>query len=132
VPTTLRLRNTDMIIPIIMAIWYGVRARRLGRDWFGWALLGFFTPLIAATVATNVLGFLVSGGSMALDAETYTFVALGGVLTGILAGIVVGLVVLKPRVQEDESAAALCPFCGARNVATADKCKRCGARLGGD
>ncbi len=120
-----------LIIDIIMAIWYGMRARQLGRHWLGWAVLGFFVPDLAFTLAVYVFAFLLTGGTTELEAEAAGLVFLGAVMTGIIAGIVVGHKTLKPRVQKAGGGFLDCPFCGIQNLATAGECKLCGARLGG-
>lgn len=43
-----------MIVPIIMAIWFGVHAHRAGRNWFGWALAGAALSFIVNTIVRNV------------------------------------------------------------------------------
>jgi hypothetical protein len=121
------------MISIIMAIWYGVRAHRFGRYWFGWAVLGFLIPDVTFTVALYTLGFLFSGGTMELEAEAVQVIVFGGIATAVLVGLVVGFKVLKPREQrrpEDGIRFLDCPSCGVRNLAAAGTCTLCGARLG--
>jgi hypothetical protein len=119
-----------IFVDVIMAIWYGMRARQFGRPWFGWALLGFFVPDLAFLLGANALAFLLSRGTMQLQAGATGAAALGGMLIGILAGIVVGFKVLKPRVRKGAGRFVDCPFCGVRNLATVENCIVCGNRLG--
>ncbi len=54
-----------MIVPIIMAIWFGVTAYKAGRNWFAWGLGGAVLAFIVGTIVVN-LGALMFG-SFSLD-----------------------------------------------------------------
>jgi hypothetical protein len=43
-----------MIIPVIMAIWFGITAHKARRNWFGWALLGTLLSFIINTIILNI------------------------------------------------------------------------------
>lgn len=86
-----------MIIPIIMAIWLGWRARQVGRNWFGWALAGFFMPIVVSSLTVNFLGYLLSDGTMELAVELYVAVMVAGAVAGIVATVLVGRKALRPQ-----------------------------------
>ena len=89
-----------MIVPILMAIWFGVRASRAGKNVIGWALAGAVLSFVVATVFANA-GFLLVGGSLTprMEPETYIAVRIVSAILSIVAMIVIGQLALKPRID---------------------------------
>lgn len=87
-----------MIIPIILAVWLGFRARHLGRNTARWALIGFFLPILINTLVVNSLAFVLSERIVESADESYLVaIVVVGALAGIVTTIVVGRTALKPQ-----------------------------------
>jgi hypothetical protein len=72
-----------MLIPLIIAIWFGVRANQCGKSVIGWAFGGAVLSLVAATVFTNAVVLLFTG-SLTGRVELNTYMAIrviGAILT---------------------------------------------------
>ena len=43
-----------MIVPLIMAIWFGITARQAGRSWLAWSIGGAAFAFIISTIVVNL------------------------------------------------------------------------------
>jgi cytochrome c biogenesis protein CcdA len=59
-PLSLILKEYTMLVPLIMAIWFGVTAHKAGRKWYLWAPGGAVLAFVVVTVVTN-LGAVMFG-----------------------------------------------------------------------
>ena len=77
-----------MIVPIIMAIWFGIAANKARRNVIGWALGGALLTFIVATILANI-GILLVTGELGGRIEFDTYMAIR-IITGIATIIVMG------------------------------------------
>jgi len=89
-----------MIVPILMAIWFGYRAKRAGKNVMGWTVAGVALSFVVATAFAHA-GFLLVGGSLLprMEPETYIAVRIVTAILSIVAMIVIGQLALKPRID---------------------------------
>lgn len=92
-----------MLISIIIAIWFGVRAHKCGKNIIGWALGGLVLTFIVNTVFANAALLLFTGsltGRITLD--IYITIRIIGALFAILAMIFVAKKFLSQKVPESD------------------------------
>jgi hypothetical protein len=92
------LKEESMIVPIIMAIWFGFRASKTGRNAIGWAIGGAALSFAMATLFAN-LGVLLVSGSLRprMELQTYMAVRIVTAVLAIVATIILGQVLLRPQ-----------------------------------
>lgn len=47
-----------MLVPLIMAIWFGYTAHQAGKSWLGWAVGGALLAFLISTVTVNLAAVL--------------------------------------------------------------------------
>lgn len=81
-----------MLVPLIMAIWFGVRAHMAGRNWFLWSLGGVILSL-AVGFGVGILAKVMVGPLFVISALIpYEVIVIGAAPTII---VLIGHQVLK-------------------------------------
>lgn len=107
-----------MIFPLVLAIWFGYRARQAERNVLGWALGGALLTFLIATIITNLVAFVIAG-SLPARVESGTFFTiriLGAVLSSVVT-VLLGRAILPTRGSHASrprhgEIAAVCARCG--------------------
>ena len=137
-----------MLVPLIMAIWFGYTARRAGRNWFAWAIGGAVLAFIVATIVPNVGAAMF--GPFTLD--NYIPFRIISSIVAVVITIIVGSQLVarigKKDVQSDASSTepghatskdgppvvdtrtGVCPSCGKPAAFSSRKCPNCSADFG--
>jgi hypothetical protein len=63
-----------MILPLIMAIWFGLVARKAGRRWYVWALIGAAITFVVAN-AVSYMGNVLFGPFSLDSVVTFTIIS---------------------------------------------------------
>ena len=83
-----------MILAIIMAIWFGIDAKKVGKSVIVWAIVGFVLTFIVSTMFSIL-------GSFLIDVKTYPIVKIISVIISIVTMVLIESKLLPSPVRID-------------------------------
>ena len=104
-----------MIVPIIIAIWFSIKAKSVGKNRIKWALIGAVLTWGVATFFVN-LGVLITTGSFKGPMEVGPYITNLVIMSLVAIGVVVWMgnsLFFNPELDDTPPEFYDCPDCGA-------------------
>jgi len=86
-----------MVVPIIMAIWYGYRAKIAGRNIFIWAIAGAVIVFIISSILVNSMLYLAKGS---IDSGDYLLISIFARILGFVITFIIGFKIVQPQYSD--------------------------------
>lgn len=87
-----------MIVPLIIAIWFGISAKKSGKNIMLWSTIGFLLSLIFSTTLANSWIFLITGSLTGeVDSNTYFAVKIMSGIFSLVLMLLIGAISFPSR-----------------------------------